>query len=95
MFLCAETANSPEGRVALLGEFVKMENGHIIVRSCGSLYTVLPKTLNGFKTKLLLVVGEMRDNILHEDYVRDIENEFDLNSFQRLAKVSAKYPELF
>lgn len=95
MFLSSENRNATEGRVTLIGEFVKIEKGNIIIRSSNELFTVVPKNLDNFKSKFLLVVGELRDNLLYEEHVKEIAEGFDVNSFQRLAKVSLKYPELF
>lgn len=94
MFLCAENRGR-EGRAAVVGEFVKMEGEYVLIRSGTELFKVLPKRLDGFKTRLLLVVGDLKGGVLHSESVQEIEDGFDLNVFQRLVRVSMKYPEIF
>lgn len=94
MFLCTVNLKN-EDRVALLGELVKIDQDYVIIRSNNELFRVLPQGFDSFKSRTLLVVGNLKDGILHEEHVHQIEGTFDLNAFQRLAKVSAKYPEIF
>ena len=93
MFHCTENLKN-EDRVALLGEFVKIDKDYVIIRFNNVLFRVLPKGLDGFKTKILLVIGILKDGVVHEEHVQQIEDEFDLNAFQRLARASVKYPEI-
>lgn len=94
MFLTNQNTKK-DGRVALIGEFVKIDQNYVIIRSNNELFKVQPRGFDNFKSKMLIVIGELKEGILIEDFISPIENNFDFEVFQRLVKVSMKYPEVF
>lgn len=93
MFLVSPSASDSE-KVCIIGEFVKIEGSNVIVKSNGNHFKVLPKGLDSFKSKNTLVVGSVQNGIIHEEYIQPVEDQFDFSIFQRLSKISSKFPEI-
>lgn len=82
-------------RVALIGEFIDIKDNHVVLKSNGNYFKVQPKRLDNFKSKIILVVGEMENGVIKEEYIQKVEDDFSFDSFQRLAKLSQKYSGVF
>ena len=84
-----------EGNVTVVGEFIKIDGNHVILSSGGSQIRIQHNGLDNYKTKYKLVSGHYEDDVLVEENVRKLEEDFDLATYLRLSKVAAKYPEIF
>ena len=84
-----------EGRVSVLGEFVKIEGSHVVLRLAKGTINVLPKDFENYKTKYLLVTGIMENNVLIQEHVQNVEDDFEFDLFLRISKQFSKYPEVF
>lgn len=93
MFLSNPSVGDSE-KVCIIGEFVKIEGSNVIIKSNGNYFKVLPKGLDSFKTKNTLVVGSVQNGVINEEYVQPVEDDFDFGAFQRLSKISSKFPEI-
>lgn len=94
MFILTDT-DRIEGRASVLGEFVKIDGSHVILRTAKGTVTILPKGFDAYKSKYLLVTGEIENNILVEEHVQQIEDGFDIALFNRLSKQVQLHPEIF
>jgi hypothetical protein len=97
MFLTStsDNFNNFNGRVSVLGEFVKIEGNQVILRLSKGQISVTPKGIESYKTKYVLVTGTVENNILIEEHVQRIEEDFNFELFNRLAKQIVKYTEIF
>lgn len=93
MFLSGPSTDDLE-KVCIVGEFVKIEGPNVIVKSNGNHFKVLPKGLDSFKSKNTLIVGNVQNGIINEEYIQPVEDEFDFSIFQRLSKISSSFPEV-
>jgi hypothetical protein len=94
MFLCNPNEENTS-RVALIGEFVDIKDNHVVLKSEGNYFKIQTKRLDNFKSKVILVVGDLENGVIKEEYTQKVDDDFNFDVFQRLAKVSIKYTNVF
>lgn len=90
-----DASKSYDGRVAVMGEFSKVDGDHVILKVEGNALKIQHNGLDNYKTRYVLVNGYMENGILVEESAQKIDDEFDWSAFSRLATISSKYPEIF
>ena len=94
MFFTTRKENYSE-RVTIIGEFVKVDGIYVVLRTGNEMVKVRHNGLEKYRTKYILVMGTYEEDVILEERVFAVEDDFNKESFEQLAKLSHKFASIF
>lgn len=92
MFIHAGADTDMEN-AAVIGKLLRVDGAHAILQHGTADIRVAHRDLDNYQGAYVLVMGPLRDGVLHEENAFPIEEDFDHATYMRLVAASTKAVE--